>query len=73
MEIPKANYVVDGRGQKLFVQLEVHDWERFVEEFQRIESLLAMKEKLKTAFRQVRQIRSGETTGTTFTDFLDEL
>jgi hypothetical protein len=71
MTIPQANYVVDKEGQKIFVQLSLQDWENFVNEFKRVESLLFLKSKLKNAFREIRQI--GEKQGTTLNNFLNEL
>ena len=38
MTIPKTHYVVDNQGEKIFVQLNLQDWENFVGEFQRIEN-----------------------------------
>jgi hypothetical protein len=73
MTIPHANYVVDNQGQKMFVQLTVQDWENFVNEFKRIESMLLLKNKLKNAFTEVRQIQQGQQQGTTLNDFLNEL
>ena len=73
MTIPQANYVVDKEGQKIFVQLSWQDWENFVNEFKRVESLLFLKSKLKNAFREIRQIQKGEKQGTTLNDFLNEL
>lgn len=73
MTIPQANYVVDKEGQKIFVQLSLQDWENFVNEFKRVESLLFLKSKLKNAFREIRQIQKGEKQGTTLNDFLNDL
>lgn len=73
MTIPKANYVIDSQGQKMFVQLSVQEWENFVTEFKRMESILLLKSKLKNAFREVRQIQSGEKQGTPLNEFLNEL
>lgn len=73
MTIPKANYVVDHQGQKMFVQLSLPDWENFVGEFKRMKNLLLMKSKLKDAFRKIRQIQKGEKQGTSLNDFLNEL
>ena len=73
MGIPEANYVIDQHGQKIFVQLDVQDWERFVQEFKRIQNLLMLKGKLKNAFREARQIQRGEKKGTTLAAFLDEV
>jgi hypothetical protein len=73
MTIPHTNYVVDNQGQKMFVQLNIQDWENFVNEFRRIESMLFLRNKLKNAFSEVRQIQKGLKTGTTLNDFLNEL
>ncbi|TAE10429.1 MAG: hypothetical protein EAZ95_14780 [Bacteroidetes bacterium] len=73
MTIPQTNYVLDNQGQKVFVQLSVQDWERFVGEFKQLESMLLLKDKLKNAFREVRQIQKGEKQATTLHDFLNEL
>ncbi len=73
MTIPPTHYVVDKQGQKMFVQLTVQDWENFVGEFKRMESMLFLKNKLKNAFTEVRQIQKGLKTGTTLNDFLNEL
>jgi len=72
MTIPQANYVVDTEGEKIFVQLNLKDWENFVMEFKRVESLLNIKTKLKSAFREIRQIQKGDRQGTTLTEFLKE-
>ena len=47
------------------VQINVDDWENFVQEFRRVQDLLALKNKLKNAFREVRQIQKGEKEGIT--------
>jgi len=73
MRIPEANYVVDNQGEKLFVQVNWQDWEAFVQEFKRIENLLFMKNKLKNAFHEIRQIQNGKQSATTLSEFLDEL
>jgi hypothetical protein len=73
MTVPQPHYVLDNQGQKVFVQLSVQEWERFVGEFKRVESMLLLKDKLKNAFREMRQIQQGEKEGTTLHDFLHEL
>ena len=73
MTIPQANYVVDTEGEKIFVQLNLKDWENFVMEFKRVESLLNLKTKLKSAFREIGQIQKGDRQGTTLSEFLNEL
>jgi hypothetical protein len=73
MTIPKANYVIDNQGQTIFVQLEIQEWENFVSEYKRMESMLFIKNKLKNAFREIRQIQKGEKKGTPLNEFLNEL
>lgn len=71
MTIPHTNYVVDTQGEKI-VQLSLKDWENFVMEFKRVESLLTLKTKLKSAFREIQQIQKGDRQGATLTEFLKE-
>ncbi len=71
--IPQANYVINNQGQKMFVQLSLEDWENFVNEFKRMENMLFLKDKLKNAFIEIRQIQQGKKQGTTLNDFLNEL
>jgi len=73
MTVPNANYVVDNQGQKVFVQLSVQDWEKFVHEYRRMQNLLSFKKKLKSAIREVRQIQRGEMAGVPLNEFLNEL
>ncbi len=73
MVLPQTNYVVDAQGQKVFVQVTVQDWENLVNELTRLENLLAFKEKLKDAFREVRQIKRGEIQGVSLSELIDEL
>ena len=60
MTIPETRYVVDSHGKKIFVQLAVSDWGNLMNELNRLETLLNFKTKLKSAFREVRQIKRGE-------------
>jgi hypothetical protein len=71
--IPQTNYVLDPQGHKIFVQIPIKDWENFVHEFKALEAQLYFKDKLKNAFREVRQIQKGYKTGTPLNDFLNEL
>ena len=70
---PHVNYVVNEKGTPIFVQMTVKEWEDFLAEYKRLKSLTIFKERLKTAFREIRQIQKGEKQGTTLTDFLNEL
>ena len=73
MNIPDTNYVVDEKGEKVFVQLKLSDWEDFVQEFERMKELLGLKQKLRRAFQEIHQIKQGHKIGTTLNEFLDEL
>ncbi len=73
MTAPQVNYVTDTNGNKIFVQLTVSEWENFVAEFERMKYLLDMKETLKSAFREVREVQKGLRKGTSLNDFLHEL
>ena len=70
---PQINYVVNEKGSPIFVQMSVTEWESFVEDYKRLKSLALFKERLKTVFKEIRQIQRGEKQGTTLTDFLNEL
>lgn len=70
--IPQVNYVTDNSGKPLFVQLSIQDWTSFIEEYQRLVTLLQFKSQLKSAFREIRQIQKGEKQATTFSEFLNQ-
>jgi hypothetical protein len=42
-------------------------------EYERLKNLAAFKKRFKTALTEIRQIQKGESSGTTLTDFLNEL
>jgi hypothetical protein len=71
--IPQFKTLHDIHGQPSFVQVQIQDWNNFVEEYRRLAVLLQFKAELKEAFREVRQIQKGEKMATNFTDFLNEL
>ncbi len=70
---PQINYVVNEQGTPIFVQMSVTEWEKFLDEHKRLKAIATFKERLKTAFKEIRQIQRGEKQGTTLTDFLNEL
>ncbi len=70
---PQINYVVNEKGIPIFVQMSVTEWEKFLDEYKRLKAIATFKERLKTAFKEIRQIQRGEKQGTTLTDFLNEL
>ena len=71
--LPKLNYVTNPQGQPVFVQISVEEWTKFVQEFQRMQTLLAFKKRFQTAFREVRDIQSGKRKAVTLSEFLHEL
>ena len=71
--LPKIRYVTNPQGQPLFVQISVEEWAKFVQEFQRMQTLLAFKKRFQTAFREVRDIQSGKKKAVTLSEFLHEL
>ena len=71
--VPQVHYVTDSEGNPLFVQLPIQDWTSFIEEYQRLVTLLQFKAGLKNAFREVRQIQKGEKPAITLSEFLHEL
>lgn len=73
MTIPQAHYVIDQNGEKVFVQLSIQDWERFVAEVVKLNKALEFKSQLKAAFREAKEIQRGEKQGQTLKSFLDEL
>lgn len=73
MVLPETSYVVDAKGQKVFVQITLQDWENLINEVNRLENLLGFKAKLKEAFQEVRQIKRGEIQGISLSELIDEL
>jgi Fe-S cluster biosynthesis and repair protein YggX len=70
---PDVNYVVNNQGKPIFVQLSVQEWERFFDEYQRLKTLFIFKERLTTAFKEIRQIQNGQKQGTSLEDFLNKI
>jgi hypothetical protein len=71
--LPKVNYIVDGKGEKLFVQIAVKDWDKIIAENQRLKSLIDFRQNLQDAFHESEQIRRGEKPAVTLSEFLNEL
>lgn len=69
----KVNYIVNGKGEKLFVQIAVKDWDKLIAENQRLKSLVDFRHNLQDAFQESEQIRRGEKPAVTLGAFLDEL
>ncbi|NJK84374.1 MAG: hypothetical protein HC912_11900 [Saprospiraceae bacterium] len=66
---PQVNYVVNEKGTPIFVQMTVKEWEDFLADYKRLKSLDIFKERLKTSFKEIRQIQKGEKQGTTLSNF----
>jgi len=64
---------VNGKGEKLFVQIAVKDWDKLIAENQRLKSLVDFRNNLQDAFQESEQIRRGEKPAVTLGAFLDEL
>ncbi len=73
MTLPKTSYVLNSNGQKEFVQVSVQDWDKLVSKMKKLENLLALKTKLKSAFKEIKQIQTGEKKGTSLSEFLNEI
>lgn len=71
MTVPQTSYVIDNHGQKMFVQMSVKEWEAFLNNFKKLESMNTFKNKLKNAFREVKEIQNGVKKGTTLSQFLN--
>ncbi|MGI8642424.1 MAG: hypothetical protein ACR2MG_21045 [Pyrinomonadaceae bacterium] len=71
--LPKVNYIVNGKGEKLFVQIAVKDWDKLIAEHQRLKTLIDFRNDLQDAFRESEQIRRGEKPAITLGAFLNEL
>lgn len=71
--LPKVNYIVNGKGEKLFVQIAVKDWDKLIAEHRRLKSLIDFRKGLQDAFRESEQIRRGEKSAVTLGAFLNEL
>ncbi|MBP6004551.1 MAG: hypothetical protein KA746_14045 [Pyrinomonadaceae bacterium] len=71
--IPKVNYIVNGSGERLYVQLSVKDWDKLMSEHQRLVSTAKFRDGLQSAFQESEKIERGEKTAVTLDEFLDEL
>lgn len=70
---PNVTYIVNGRGEKLFVQLSVEDWDKLMSERKRLLSEAKFKRTLKRAIDESEQVRLGKVKAISFDEFLDEL
>lgn len=70
---PNVTYIVNGRGERVFVQLPVEDWNKLMSERERLVSESKLRSKLRRAIRESERIHRGESKGVTLDKFLDEM
>lgn len=66
-------YVSDKSGKPQAVQMPVSEWEKVLSYIKKSEQSLQLKSDLKTAFKQVENLRKSKSKKQTLTDFLNEL
>ena len=71
--IPKVNYIINGKGEKLYIQIAVKDWDKLMSEHQLLISSANFRNSLQTAFSESEQIERGEKPSVTLSEFIDEL
>lgn len=71
--LPKVNYIINGKGEKLYIQIAVKDWDKLMSEHQRMVSSVNFRNNLQDAFTESEQIERGEKPVVTLSEFLDEL
>ncbi|MCY7376469.1 MAG: hypothetical protein LH472_10925 [Pyrinomonadaceae bacterium] len=64
---------MNGKGEKLFVQVSVKDWEKLIAEHEQLKSSAEFRNNLRGAFRESEKIRRGAKPAVTLTEFLNEL
>ena len=69
----EPTYIVNGSGERLFVQIPVKDWDRLMSERKRLLSESKFTKTLKRAIDESEQIRLGRVEAVSFSEFLDEL
>ncbi len=69
----EINYIVNGKGEKLFIQIAVKDWNKLIAENKRLKSLIDFRDNLQESLQESEQIRRGEKPAVTLSAFLDEL
>jgi len=63
-----VNYVTDSRGRRRSVQLSLADWKKVQRELERAR----MKEDLRQAFAEIREIEVGRQPSVTLQEFLQQ-
>lgn len=69
----ELTYIVNGSGERLFVQIPVRDWDKLMSERKRLLCESKFKKTLKRAIDESEQLLSGEIEPVLFCDFLSRL
>jgi len=65
-------FVTDEAGNKQAVLIPIAEWNQLQKEIRELLEYKSMKSSLKTAFSEVKKIRSGQLPKTSLSSFLDE-
>lgn len=65
-------YLTDAKGQQTEVRIPIKEWRSFLEEIERATAYFKLREELKTAFEEVRDMKNGLIPKRSLKDFLDE-
>ncbi len=65
-------YVTDEAGNKQAVVIPFEEWQKILQELAQLSEIRAFKESLKTAFKEVEEIKQGKLPRITLTEFLNE-
>lgn len=68
-----VTYIVNGRGERLFVQLPVEEWDRLMSERERLVSENKFRSRLQRAVKESDRIHRGEASAVALDEFLDEI
>lgn len=68
-----VTYIVNGRGERLFVQLPVDDWNRLMVERERLAFENKFRKRLRRALKESERIHNGEAPAVSLGEFLDEI
>ena len=69
----KIQYVMDENGNKTAVQIPFQEWVKLRKEFATFLEGKKLKSKLKSAFKEVQEMKNGQQSKVTLREFLDEL
>jgi hypothetical protein len=69
----QLQYLNDQDGNLKAVQIPIEEWERLEKRLKKYEQALQVKDDLKAAFKEVKQMKAGKIPKQTLSDFLNEL